>query len=221
MVSIAISYRRSDTAPIAGRIFDHLTAHYGENAVFMDIEAIPFGIDFRSHIRETLLRTDVLLALVGANWLAADSLASDATRAPVTRIEEKTDPVRVEIETALGQHTPIIPVLVDNAKMPKSTELPPELSNFAFFNAAELSSGRDFRIHMGRLIGAIDRNHNAKRLPGHCPHEGFCQGRSPRCHWSSLPVGYAKVARRYPSIFFGAARGAAGRPLLHRQLAQP
>lgn len=150
MPKIAISYRRADAAAVAGRIFDRLTARFGENAVFMDVDRIPFGTDFRAHIQETLQRTDVLIAVIGADWLgiSADGAA---------RMNEKTDPVRVEIETALQQKTPVIPVLVDGAKMPDSRLLPAEFGNFAFLNAAEVSSGREFRNQMDRLIGAIDR----------------------------------------------------------------
>jgi len=151
MPNIAISYRRSDSSAITGRIFDRLAAHYGENAVFMDVDNIPFGTDFRSHIHETLLRTDVVIAVIGVNWIGVNTDGGTA------RIQEKTDPVRVEIETALEQHRPIIPVLADGAEMPQSTDLPSSFGNFAFLNAAEVESGRDFRNHMDRLIGAIDR----------------------------------------------------------------
>jgi hypothetical protein len=150
MPTIAISYRRSDSSAIAGRIYDHLTAQYGTHAVFMDIDNIPFGIDFRSHIRETLQRTDVLIAVIGANWLGRNA-------AGVARMQEQTDPVRVEIETALECKTSIIPALIDGAKMPDSSELPATFGNFAYLNAADVSSGRDFRAHMERLIAAIDR----------------------------------------------------------------
>jgi hypothetical protein len=116
----------------------------------MDIDNIPFGTDFRSHIRETLQEAGVLIAVIGRNWLGADAAGN-------ARIQEKTDPVRVEIETAIEHHTPIIPILVEGAKMPQSVELPPGFGNFAFLNAPEIASGRDFRPHMNRLIGAIDR----------------------------------------------------------------
>ncbi len=147
---IAISYRRADSSGISGRIFDRLAAHYGEGAVFMDIDHIPFGVDFRSHVHDTLLQTDILLAVIGANWIGVDTAGH-------ARIREEMDPVKVEIAMALEQHTTIIPVLVDGAKMPRSTELPPEFANFSFLNAAEVSSGRDFHHHMDRLINAIDR----------------------------------------------------------------
>ena len=116
----------------------------------MDVDSIPIGIDFRNHIQETLLRTDLVLAVIGANWLGRGD-------AGAVRMHQKADPVRVEIETALGRQTPIIPILVDGAKMPASSELPSELASFVFLNAAEVATGRDFRNQMDRVIGAIDR----------------------------------------------------------------
>jgi hypothetical protein len=168
MPAILISYRRADSSAIAGRIFDRLAAHYGEASVFMDVDHIPFGIDFRAHLQETLQRTDVLIAVIGRNWLgnSADGAA---------RMHEKTDPVRVEIETALERKTPIIPVLVDGARMPQSADLPAEFGNFAFLNAAEVATGRDFRAHMERLIGAIDR---AAGIAGSRPASPSARGRA-------------------------------------------
>jgi TIR domain len=150
MPTIALSYRRSDSSAISGRIYDRLTAHYGEHSVFMDVDNIPFGTDFRAHIRETLQRSDILIAVIGTKWLGAHA---DGT----SRMQEKTDPVRVEIETALERKIPILPILVDGAKMPEYAELPPEFGSFAYLNAAEVVTGRDFRSHMERLIGAIDQ----------------------------------------------------------------
>jgi hypothetical protein len=150
MPKIAISYRRSDTSAIAGRIFDRLAAHYGKPSVFMDVDNIPIGIDFRAHIGETLRRTDVVLAVIGAGWMGAQ----DGGEA---RIREEGDPVRVEIETALARGAPVIPVLVDGAKMPDAAALPQSFGTFAFLNAAEVATGRDFDGQIGRLIAAIDR----------------------------------------------------------------
>ena len=150
MPKIAISYRRSDTAAMSGRIFDRLAAHYGKHSVFMDVDNIPIGADFRAHIGETLRRTDVVLAVIGARWLGAQ----DGGEA---RIHEESDPVRVEIETALARGAPVIPVLVDGAKMPDAAALPQSFGSFAFLNAAEVATGRDFDGQIGRLIAAIDR----------------------------------------------------------------
>jgi hypothetical protein len=48
--TIILSYRRDDAGWIAGRVFDRLVGHYGSDQVFMDIDSIPFGLDFREHI---------------------------------------------------------------------------------------------------------------------------------------------------------------------------
>jgi hypothetical protein len=150
MPRIAISYRRSDSAAISGRIADRLVAHYGGDSVFMDIDSIPIGTDFRSHIQKTLQRADVLIAVIGPGWRGSDGAGG-------ARICEEKDPVRVEIETALARKMSIIPVLVDGVKMPDSSELPAEFGDFPFLNATEVASGRDFHMHVDRLIQAIDR----------------------------------------------------------------
>jgi hypothetical protein len=178
MTAIAISYRRSDAAPIAGRIFDRLSAHYGDHAVFMDIDKIPFGVDFRSHIREILLRSDVLIAVIGCDWLGRNAAGG-------IRMQEEADPVRVEIETALEKKIPIIPVLIDGAKMPESSELPATFGNFAYLNAADVSSGRDFRVHLERLIGAIDR----MTTPNASPHASSVERSNPRAVRPHAAVG--------------------------------
>src|SRR5438105_2184501 len=68
MAKIVISYRRSDSDAIAGRIRDRLASHFGEDSLFMDIDNIPFGTDFRQHIKSALLSSDVVIVVVGPKW---------------------------------------------------------------------------------------------------------------------------------------------------------
>ena len=119
MAAIIISYRRSDSAAIAGRIRDRLAQHYGADAIFMDIDSIPFGIDFRRQIQEAVAKNDILLALIGPKWIGAK-------KGGTSRISDDKDAIRIEIETALNRDIPLIPVLVGGATMPKSNALPPE-----------------------------------------------------------------------------------------------
>jgi hypothetical protein len=149
MANIIISYRRSDSAAIAGRIRDRLAEYYGADAIFMDIDSIPFGIDFRQQIQEAVTRNDILLALIGPRWIGA--------RKAGTRISDDKDPIRIEIETALNRRMPLIPVLVGGATMPKSSALPESIQRLCFLNAAEIDDGRDFHQHVDRLIRAMDR----------------------------------------------------------------
>jgi formylglycine-generating enzyme required for sulfatase activity len=146
---IAISYRRADTEVMAGRIRDRLADRYGDEAIFMDIDNIPFGKDFRVHISEAIVQSDILLVIVGRGWLG--------TRGGNRRIDDETDFVRLEVETALSNAIPIIPILVGSARMPQPAQLPESLKNFAFLNAAPVDTGRDFRQHMERLIRGIDQ----------------------------------------------------------------
>lgn len=149
MPKIIVSYRRSDSAAITGRIFDRLTSRYGDESVFMDIDNIPFGIDFRTHIKGELEKSDIVVAVIGPRWLGA---VADGP----ARINEAADPVRVEVETALRSGVTLIPVLVDGATMPTESELPEGLKPLAFINAAPVDTGRDFRAHMDRLIRSMD-----------------------------------------------------------------
>jgi hypothetical protein len=150
MAHIIISYRRADSDAISGRIRDKLASHFGENSVFMDIDSIPFGIDFREHIQQALEQNDILVAVIGPKWLGP-------TKGGRLRIAEETDPVRIEVETALKKGSAVIPILVSGARMPKPTDLPDTLKDLSFRNAAEVDAGRDFHQHMERLIRSMER----------------------------------------------------------------
>ena len=145
---IAISYRREDSTPVAGRLHDRLRAEFGPENVFMDFDSIPYGVDFREHIKSTLERADVVVAVVGPGWLGGQKEAS-------RRIDDPSDFVRLEIAGALHRGIPVIPVLVDNTPMPKPDTLPPDMQTFAFRNALILDTGIDFHHHADRLVAGI------------------------------------------------------------------
>jgi hypothetical protein len=116
----------------------------------MDIDAIPVGLDFREYLQQALDRCDILLAVVGPRWLGTDEQGRHA-------IADEGDWVRLEIETALAKKIPVIPILIDRLRMPKASDLPETLRDFAFRQAAEVDSGVDFRSHMERLIRSMDQ----------------------------------------------------------------
>jgi hypothetical protein len=150
MAKVLISYRREDTGLMVGRICDRLRSHYGPDQVMMDIDSIPYGLDFRKHIREALEQCDTMLAIIGPSWAAANEDGKP-------RLEDETDWVRIEVEGALVRDIPVIPVLVNGARMPKPQQLPGPLQDFAFRQATEIDMGRDFHAHMDRLIRVMDQ----------------------------------------------------------------
>lgn len=149
-MKIIISYRRSDSSGIAGRLFDRFKDRFGANSVYMDIDSIPFGTNFRLHIDHALSESRVLIAIIGPNWLGRRRLFR-------SRIFDQNDPVRIEVETAFRKQVPIIPVLLDGTAMPSPSQIPKDLKDFSELNAAELSSGRDFDVHAERLMGSVEK----------------------------------------------------------------
>jgi hypothetical protein len=159
MTRIAISYRREDSAGITGRIFDRLKDHYkrsrvaadGSNSVvFMDYDSTPVGADFREQIKGVLDECSILLAVIGPHWIGDDGKG-------LPRIMRKDDWVRIEIETALANNIPVVPVLIDRTPMPTVDMLPAEIRKLVYLQAAVISTQLDFDQHINRLIKAIDR----------------------------------------------------------------
>jgi anti-anti-sigma regulatory factor len=148
MATIFLSYRRQDTAGIAGRIYDRLRDHFGRDSIFMDVDAIPFGVDFREHINAEVGRCDLVLALIGPKWIGKTGRRR--------RIDEPRDLVRIELEAALARNLPVIPVLVDRADMPDESDLPLSLAVLAYRNAVAVDQGRDFHPHVDRLIRGME-----------------------------------------------------------------
>jgi hypothetical protein len=154
---IIVSYRRSDSA-MAGRIFDRLAQHFGKTNLFIDIDNVPFGVDFRKHIDDALQASNILIAVVGEKWLGPQAGGK-------RRILNEADPVRVELETALRRGITVLPVLLDGTSMPDPAELPDTIRDFAYRNALEVESGRDFNIHVERLIRAVEQIVGGKAMP--------------------------------------------------------
>ena len=147
MGTVFISYRRSDSGYVAQAIRDRLIADFGEGSVFMDIDNIPLGVDFRKYIVDAVTQCDALIALIGDDWAG--------TAGDTRRIDNADDFVRIELETALGRGIPVIPVLVDNATVPSAAQLPPTLSALAYRNATEVRSGKVLTAHLDMLVRGV------------------------------------------------------------------
>ena len=152
MTKIFLSYRREDSADVVGRIFDHFEHRFGRDRLFLDVDAIRFGEDFRHRIGEVLDQTAVLLAIIGDRWLDA---SDEAQPTGPRRLDDPNDYVRIEISSALERGITVVPVLVGKARMPHVAQLPVHLAELSYRNAAEVRSGRDFSYHINRLIEEI------------------------------------------------------------------
>jgi hypothetical protein len=148
-ISIFISYRREDSAYAAGRLFDRLSDHFGADHIFMDIDTIQLGVDFVNRIETAVEACDVLIAIIGNKWV--DVTDSEGQR----RLDNPNDFVRLEISSALARDIHVIPVLVDDASMPDSTDLPDDLAWIARRHGIEISHTR-FNTDAQKLISGIE-----------------------------------------------------------------
>lgn len=149
---IFLSYRRDDSADVTGRIYDRLVATFGHECVLKDVDSIPLGVDFRTHLNDMVAGCDLLVAIVGDRWLT--STGADGRR----RLDDPKDFVRIEIEAALGRNVPVIPVLVRGAPVPTESELPAPLVPFAYRNGLPIRADPDFHRDMDRLIEGLRRH---------------------------------------------------------------
>ena len=152
MPKIFISYRRSDSEDVAGRIYDRLVAHFGDDAIFKDVDDIPFGADFRDYLNESLDQCQVVLAVIGNTWLNAGD--GQGKR----RLDNPADWVRLELEEALKRKTMlVVPLLVSRASLPRADDLPQSMANLAYRNSAQARPDPDFHKDMSRLIGQLEQ----------------------------------------------------------------
>ncbi len=124
MSGVFVSYRRSDSRHATGRLYDRLKSNFDDRDIFMDIDGIEPGMDFVEVLNDRVARCDIVLAIIGPNWLTA---ADDQGR----RLDHPDDFVRIELEAALSRNIRVIPVLVDGAQMPRADDLPENLRTLA------------------------------------------------------------------------------------------
>jgi flagellar motor protein MotB len=151
VTTVFVSYRRAQSSDVTGRICDHLIRRLGDDNVFRDVDKIAGGANFRRIVREEVARRDALLVVIDPHWL--DLRNKSGTR----RLEDPNDPVRIEIETALGAGKLLIPLLVGGAAMPEEEALPDSLKPLAEHNAIAIRPDPDFRNDIERLVRALRR----------------------------------------------------------------
>ena len=136
MSNIFISYRRDDSSGHVGRLHEWLTERYDPDQVFMDIDRIAPGQDFVEAITAAISQSAVVVAVIGRQWLTLGAPGGGR------RIDSESDFVHLELFAAITKGLPIVPVLVQGARMPGPDELPARLAPLARRQACELSDTR-------------------------------------------------------------------------------
>jgi hypothetical protein len=150
MARVFLCYRRDDSAGYAGRVQDRLVQEFGRDLLFMDVDAIPLGVNFVSTLHDAVASCEVLLAVIGRTWV--DARDEDGNR----RLDDPHDFVRIEIGAALPRNIPVIPILLDGAKVPKGNQLPKDLEELSLRNGLDVRHA-SFHIDVDRLIQGLKR----------------------------------------------------------------
>lgn len=144
--SIFISYDRAD-AKAASAVYEYLSRAFGPEALFFDFANLAGGESFPERMTQELASCRVMLVLISPTWAEA--------RLQHER-EGRGDLVSAEISAALWRDKRIVPLLIEGASIPSSSQLPEALARLTHFNAFELSQAR-FAADAERLVADLWR----------------------------------------------------------------
>lgn len=142
MAKIFISYRRDDPTRVAGRLYDRLQTHFGANEVFYDVETTRGGEEWLKRIKDEAGSCEVMVVLIGQNWLRP-------------RLS-KDDYVRTECRIGLEKNALMIPTRIDGAQIPKREELPADIARIRDYQFAEIRTETGFPEDARKLIEIIE-----------------------------------------------------------------
>lgn len=148
--SIFISYRRSDSQDVVGRLADSLRRYFGPDRIYRDLDSNRFAEDFVVQIDDALLNSRIVLAVLGPTWLTSRSASG-------LGIGDANDPVRRELERALADDVAVVVVLVGDAKPPAPGDLPRSLTKLSRLHACRLRD-EDWDYDFGRLLETLQKH---------------------------------------------------------------
>jgi formylglycine-generating enzyme required for sulfatase activity len=190
MTKIFISYRRDDSAVIAGRIYDYLIPPLGPFApemVFKDVDSIPLGVNFKRHLESKIAECALCLVIIGPNWVNARDERGNI------RLHDPGDFVRIEVEAALQRGIPVIPLLVMGANPPAVADLPSTLAELVYQNGTPIGNDPHFKTDMGRVVRSLEQwlNPSAQPAPVVIPTPAIptTPFALPLLEWIDIPAG--------------------------------
>lgn len=149
MSRVFLSYRRVETRHATARLYDRLSRAFGGDHVFRDVDSIPLGIDFRRVLQDEVHQCDIFVVVIGKHWLTV------STQSGMPRIGDPDDFVRIEIEAALAQGVQVLAVLVDDALLPTSQQLPTSLTALATVPQFKIRPDPLFNSDVDALLQAV------------------------------------------------------------------
>ncbi len=121
---IYVSYGPVDGGRDVRRLIDKLVAHFGEDLSLIDAGKFKPSADIAKVIKNAVESCNIMIVIIGKRWFS----------------KGLNKRIRLEIARALRRDIPIIPVLVQGARMPNPKDVPLELAELCDLNAFEISN---------------------------------------------------------------------------------
>jgi len=118
MSGVFLSYRREDSRASTVRLSKHLALRFGNGLVFRDEEDIKPGAEWNDVIMDSIAGCDAFLLVIGSKWLEVKNSVGQR------RLDDPDDVLLNELLHALSHDRTVIPLLLNEAKMPPRAGLP-------------------------------------------------------------------------------------------------
>jgi hypothetical protein len=147
---IFISHRPGDAAGYVMALQTALAARYGHEQVrtFQDVARDHPGAPVSQLIDQAIGEADVVLAVIGTNWLSATDEGGRT-------LADADDRIRRELERALGGSVKVIPIPIGGASLPRTEQLPEPLRPLLARNATSVRETGG-RLVLDKLFSDLD-----------------------------------------------------------------
>lgn len=145
---IFLSYRRDESGFVARGLHADLERVL-EMPVHVDFNDFYGGLNLRRAIQELIVSSFAVLLLVDSRW-SMDGYVPEEPSA-------SQDWVRFELECAFANIVPVVPVIIEEAKLPSLNQLPPTLRDLADLLAVRLTH-EHWHTCVDRIAASL-RNH--------------------------------------------------------------
>ena len=149
MAEVFINYRTGDGEWPAAFLDDKFKRRYGADRVFRDATSLEPGHDFRAELLRRLERCTVLVVIIGPTWLTARDQAGRR------RLDNSADYVCMEIAESLKRKIRVLPITLNEVRLPLRDELPRMIADLAHRQARVFRS-RNYQSDFKEIVAVID-----------------------------------------------------------------
>ncbi|TCO48920.1 toll/interleukin-1 receptor domain-containing protein [Actinocrispum wychmicini] len=147
MTQIFLNYRTEDEKFGVALLDEMLSQRFGTAAVFLAAKSIDLGVPWEQAMFDAVTGSDVLLAIIGRNWLTATNEHGER------RLDDPADFVRREIQLALEHGKQVIPVRLDVPRV-RAEHLPDDLKALTTLQDIEVRF-RNRELDVNRLADKL------------------------------------------------------------------